>query len=48
MLLYVELLLLLLLSFYGPWTVSGTTWVSRYKEGKTRKAKSIWIYWSKR
>jgi len=29
--------------FYGPltWTVSGTTWVSRYQKGKTRKVKPI-------
>ena len=37
------LLLLLLQLFYGPWTLSGTTWVSRYQMGKT-----IWIYWRKR
>jgi len=30
------------------WILSGTTWVSRYQKGKTRKAKPIWIYWSKR
>ena len=29
-------------------TLSGTTWVSRYHKGKTRKVKPIWIYWSKR
>jgi len=23
--------------FTAPWTVSGTTWVSRYQKGKTRK-----------
>ena len=30
------------------WNISGTTWVSRYQKGKTRKGKPIWIYWSKR
>jgi len=30
------------------WTLSGTTWVSRHQNGKTRKVKPIWIYWSKR
>jgi len=34
--------------FMAPWTSSGTTWVSRYQKGKTRKVKPIWIYWSKR
>jgi len=28
--------------------LSGTTQVSRYQKGKTRKVKPIWIYWSKR
>jgi len=28
--------------------MSGTTQVSRYQKGKTRKVKPIWIYWSKR
>jgi len=28
-------LLLLLQLFYGPWTVSGITWLSRYQKGKT-------------
>jgi len=48
----VELLLLLLLLilqlFLGPRTVSGTTRVSRFQKGKTRKVKPIWIYWSNR
>jgi len=43
-----ELLLLLPKLFHGPWTVSGTTRVSRYQKGKTRKVKPIGIYWSKR
>jgi len=30
------------------WNMSGTTRVSRYQKGKTRKGKPIWIYWSKR
>jgi len=30
------------------WTLSGTTRISRYQKGKTRKVKPIWIYWSKR
>jgi len=30
------------------WKMSGTTRVSRYQKGKTRKVKPIWIYWSKR
>jgi len=30
------------------WTVSGTTQVSQYQKGKTRKVKPIWIYCSKR
>jgi len=30
------------------WNLSGTTRVSRYQKGKTRKVKTIWIYWSKR
>jgi len=34
--------------FTAPWTLSGTTHVSRYQKGKTRKVKPIWIYWSKR
>jgi len=34
--------------FTAPWTLSGTTPVSRYQKGKTRKVKPIWIYWSKR
>jgi len=34
--------------FTAPWTVSGTTRVSGYQKGKTRKVKPIWIYWSKR
>ena len=34
--------------FMAPWTVSGTTWISRYQKGKTRNVKPIWIYWSKR
>jgi len=25
------------------WVLSGTTWVSRYQKGKTRKVKPIWI-----
>jgi len=41
-------LLLLLQPFYGPWTLSGTTQVSWYQKGITRKVKPIWIYWSKR
>jgi len=28
----------------APWTVSGTTWVSQYQKGKTRKVKPIGIY----
>jgi len=28
--------------------LSGTTRVSRYQKGKTRKVKPIWIYWSKK
>jgi len=43
-----EKLLLLLQPFYGPWTFSGTTRVSQYQKGKTRKVKPIWTYWSKR
>jgi len=43
-----QLLLDLLQPFCGPWTVSGTTWVSRYQKGKTRKVTPIWIYWSMR
>jgi len=31
--------------FRAPWTLSGTTRVSRYQKGKTRKVKPIWIYW---
>jgi len=31
-----------------PWTLSGTTRVSWYQKGKIRKARPIWIYWSKR
>ena len=34
--------------FTAPWTVSGTTRVSQYEKGKTRKVKQIWIYWNKR
>jgi len=34
--------------FTAPWTLSSTTRVSRYQKDKTRKVKSIWIYWSKR
>jgi len=34
--------------FMAPWTVFGTTQVSRYHKGETRKVKPIWIYWSKR
>jgi len=34
--------------FTAHWTVFGTTTVSRYQKGRTRKAKPIWIYWSKR
>jgi len=30
--------------FMAPWTVSGTSQVSRYQKGKTRKLKLIWIY----
>ena len=30
------------------WNLSGTTRVSRYQKGKTRKVQPIWIYWSKR
>jgi len=30
------------------WILSGTTRVSWYQNGKTRKVKPIWIYWSKR
>jgi len=38
----------LLQPFYGPWTSSGTTQVSWYQKGKTRKVQPIWIYWSNR
>jgi len=34
--------------FMATWTLSGTTWVSWYQKGKTRKVKPICIYWSKR
>ena len=34
--------------FTAHWTESGTTWISWYQKGKTRKVKPIWIYWSKR
>ena len=34
-LLLLLLLLLLLQPFYGPWTLSGTTQLSRYQKGKT-------------
>jgi len=34
--------------FAALWTLSGTIQVSRHQEGKTRKVKPIWIYWSKR
>jgi len=34
--------------FTAPWTLSGTTRVSRYQKGKTRKVKPILIHWSKR
>jgi len=30
------------------WTLYGTTQVSWYQKGKTRKVKPTWIYWSKR
>ena len=30
--------------FTAPWTLSGTTRVSRYQKGKTRKVKPVWIY----
>jgi len=30
--------------FTDHWTLSGTTWMSQYQKGKTRKAKPIWIY----
>jgi len=33
--------------FTVPWTLSGTTRVSQYQKGKTRKVKPIWIYCSK-
>jgi len=42
------LVLWLLQPFYGPWILSGTTRLSRYQKGKTRKVKPIWIYWNKR
>jgi len=29
------------------WIWSGTTQVSRYQKGKTRKVKPIWIYWAR-
>jgi len=32
--------------FTAPWILSGTTRVNRYQKGKTRKVKTIWIYWS--
>jgi len=28
----------------APWTLFGTTWVSQYQKGKTRKVKPICIY----
>ena len=31
--------------FTAPWTLFGTTRVSRYQKGKTSKVKPIWIYW---
>jgi len=34
--------------FMDPCAVFRTTWLSQYHKGKTRKVKSIWIYWSKR
>jgi len=34
--------------FTAAWTVSGSTRLSRYQKGKTRKVKPVWIYWSKR
>jgi len=34
--------------FMALWILSGTTRVSWYQKGKTRKVKPIWIYWSKR
>jgi len=30
------------------WILSGTTQMSCYQKGKTRKVKPFWIYWSKR
>ena len=35
-------------SYYGSSGLSGTTQVSQYQKGKTRKVKPISIYWSKR
>jgi len=40
------LLLLLLHPFIGP--LSGTSQVSRFQKGESRKVKPVWIYWSKR
>jgi len=34
--------------FTALWILSGTTRVSQYQKGTTRKVKPIWIYWSKR
>jgi len=34
--------------FTALWILSGTTRVSQYQKGKTRKVKPIWVYWSKR
>jgi len=34
--------------FTAPWTLYGTTRVNQCQKGKTRKAKQIQIYWSKR
>jgi len=33
--------------FAAPWTLSGTTRVSRHQKGETRKVKPIWICCSK-
>jgi len=33
-------------ALWPSWILSGTTRVSQYQKSKTRKVKSIWIYWS--
>jgi len=43
-----ELILLLLLPFYGPLDFVRDYLGQPVPEGKTRKIKLTWIYWSKR